>query len=177
MLTPLGVFLPAEQLLSRGCCVVGDLVEIDRILYAHWAVYVGNGEVVHLSEPVNGRAQVVKCRLDTAAQDCLVRVNNKEVPAKERGLIPFPGEQVSENAAGVVGKTVRFHIVVRNSEHFVTQLKYGVGWSDQAKAMQNSMASLSSSPSGPRQVEKAHEDIWSEIHTILSSSPPVSPSH
>ncbi|KAK7460363.1 hypothetical protein BaRGS_00038891 [Batillaria attramentaria] len=131
MLTALGVFSPAEQLVSRDCCIAGDLLEIDRILYAHWAVYLGDGEVVHLSDPVRGRAVVERCRLEAAAQDCLVRINNKEVPAKERGLTPLPREEVIANAVNAIGKTVRYNIVIRNSEHFVTQLKYGVGWSDQ----------------------------------------------
>lgn len=175
MLKPLGVFEPAQLFLSKGHCVDGDLVEIDRILYTKWAVYVGNGEVVHLSEPVNGHAVVERCSLEKAAQDCLVRVNDKEVPAKERRLTPLPPETVVENALKAVGRTIRHNIVIRNSEHFVTQLKYGVGWSDQAKAMQGNMSVLSPAPSSPMQVEQAHKDIWGELHSILSSSPPSPP--
>ncbi|KAK7092152.1 phospholipase A and acyltransferase 3-like [Littorina saxatilis] len=177
MLRPLGVFLPADLLLLRECVKAGDLIEIDRKLYTHWAVYLGNNEVVHLPEPVdgNGKAVVERCSLESVAQDCLVRVNNKQVPAKERGLTELPREEIITNGVKSVGTTVRYNIVVSNGEHFVTRLKYGVGWSDQAKAMRHSMSSLSPSPSSPMQVEKAHTDIWSEITNILSGSPPVSP--
>lgn len=175
MLMPLGVFLPADLLLSRECCQAGDLLEIDRKLYAHWVVYIGNNEVVHVPETRKNKVVVEKCSLELVTQDCLVRVNNKQVPAKDRGLIELPSQQVVNQALSCVGSTVRYNFVVSNSEHFVTWLKYGVGWSDQAKAMRHSMSSLSPTPS-PRQVEKAHVDIWSEIHNILTSSPPVSPS-
>ena len=48
----------------------------------------------------------------------------------------------------------------------------------QAKVMRNSMSSLSDSPgASPKQLEKVHLDIFSEIHNILSCSPPVSPSN
>ncbi|XP_076437830.1 phospholipase A and acyltransferase 2-like [Babylonia areolata] len=176
MLMPLGVFLPAELLLSRECCQAGDLLEIDRKLYAHWVVYIGNNEVVHVPETRKNKVVVEKCSLESVAQDCLVRINNKQVPAKDRGVSELAREVVVANALSCVGSTVRYNFVVSNSEHFVTRLKYGIGWSDQAKAMRHSMSSLSPTPSSPRQVEKAHLDIWSEIHNILTSSPPVSPS-
>lgn len=139
MLRPLGVFLPAELLLSRDCCKAGDLLEIDRKLYAHWAVYIGNREVVHLPEPGEGQraAEVQRCWLAVVAQDCLVRVNNKQVPAKERGLAEAPRDRVVEAAIASVGTSVRCNIVVSNSEHFVTRLKYGVGWSDQVSLTLN----------------------------------------
>ena len=131
MLRPLGVFLPAELLLSRECCKAGDLLEIDRKLYAHWAIYIGNNEVVHLPETVESKAVVQRCSLESVSVGCLVRVNNKQVPAKERCLTELPREEVVANAINCVGTTVRYNIVVSNSEHFVTRLKYGVGWSDQ----------------------------------------------
>ncbi|XP_075914990.1 phospholipase A and acyltransferase 3-like [Petromyzon marinus] len=30
---------------------VGDLIEIDRTYYQHWALYVGDGYVIHLAPP------------------------------------------------------------------------------------------------------------------------------
>lgn len=176
MLMPLGLFLPAELLLARECCQAGDLIEIDRKLYAHWVVYVGNNEVVHVPETRRNKVVVEKCTLESVAQDCLVRINNKQVPAKGRGLKELPREEVVTKALSCVGSTVRHNFVVSNSEHFVTRLKYGVGWSDQAKAMRHSMSSLSPTPSCPLQVEKAHMDIWSEIQNILTTTPPASPS-
>lgn len=32
----------------------GDLIEIFRPFYSHWAIYVGDGYVVHLAPPSKG---------------------------------------------------------------------------------------------------------------------------
>lgn len=37
--------------LSQAKLTPGDLIEIFRLGYAHWAVYVGDGYVVHLAPP------------------------------------------------------------------------------------------------------------------------------
>ena len=29
--------------------VPGDLIEIDRLVYSHWALYVGNGKAIHVT--------------------------------------------------------------------------------------------------------------------------------
>ncbi|KAK3583605.1 hypothetical protein CHS0354_039427 [Potamilus streckersoni] len=36
----------------------GDLVEFPRCIYSHWAVYIGNEEVVHLAGDPNARSKV-----------------------------------------------------------------------------------------------------------------------
>lgn len=37
--------------LSQATPKLGDLIEIFRFGYRHWAIYVGNGYVVHLAPP------------------------------------------------------------------------------------------------------------------------------
>ena len=39
---------------------VGDLIEIFRPFYRHWAIYVGDGYVVHLAPPSKG-AEGLRC--------------------------------------------------------------------------------------------------------------------
>jgi hypothetical protein len=131
MLRPLGLFLEPEALLQGDGCDPGDLLEIDRKLYVHWAVYIGNGEVVHLPESPEGTTVVERCSLQAVAQDDVVRVNNKQVHAREKDLTELPSDEVVKRAIECVGQSVPYNIVTSNGEHFVTKLKYGVGWSDQ----------------------------------------------
>lgn len=173
MLKPLGVFVPPDVLLQREVVQLGDLLEIDRKLYSHWAVFVGNSEVVHLPESRQGSALVARCSLQAVAQDGRVRGNNKQLAARERELTEFPDAEVVKRALDSVGTRVPYNIVTSNGEHFVTKLKYGVGWSDQARVMQASMSSLSQSQTNPIEMRRVHLDLFSEIQHILSTSPPV----
>lgn len=116
----------------------GDIVEIDRTLYAHWALYVGGGHVVHIVDehsnqdlPVGGWGLVKRDALVAVAGNSFVRANNKEVPAKERSLVANPPIEVVHQALRMVGKLVPYNTLTRNSEHYLTEWKYGRGWSDQ----------------------------------------------
>ena len=135
MLRPLGVFLPADDFISREDYKDGDLLEIDRKLYSHWVVSIGHDDVVNLPEATNNNCCVVveHVPLLEVAHNCHVRVNNKQVPAKDRGLQDVSQKDVVNNALNSVGRTVSYNFFSSNSEHFVTRLKYGVGWSDQAR--------------------------------------------
>jgi hypothetical protein len=83
---------------------LGDIIEIDRLLYTHWALYVGNGYVVHIvgddnqDLPDTQEAVVKKALLRDVVADNCCRINNKEVPAKERSLSPLDGEVVAKKA-------------------------------------------------------------------------------
>ena len=116
----------------------GDLVEIDRTLYAHWALYVGGGQVVHIVDehsnqdlPIGSWGLVKRDALTSVAGSSFVRANNKEVPAKERLLVAHSPTEVVQNALRMVGKLVPYNTLTRNSEHYLTEWKYGKAWSDQ----------------------------------------------
>lgn len=114
---------------------LGDLIEIDRTIYTHWGLYVGDGEIVHVSGPKSdissSESFVRRSFLKEVAGDCLVRVNNKEVPAKERGLECLPLEEILSRSLNSVGQSVPYNFLTKNVEHYVTEWRYGVGWSDQ----------------------------------------------
>ncbi len=127
----LGNFVPP-------CCChpqPGDLIEIDRKLYSHWALYIGEDQVVHVSgESYDIAYEGVTVRqssLEEVAGDSLLRINNKDVPAKERGLKALEPRKIIANARRCVGKVVVHNMLSNNAEHFVTLWRYGVGWSDQ----------------------------------------------
>ncbi|XP_073515617.1 phospholipase A and acyltransferase 2-like [Phyllobates terribilis] len=114
----------------------GDLIEFFRPGYKHWAVYVGNGYVVHLSDlnglsslssAFGGMVVVKKEPLVCVANGCVYRVNNKD----DKKRIPYPSEIIIQSALKEVGEIKEYNLTSDNCEHFSTRLRYGDGFSDQ----------------------------------------------
>ncbi|XP_059566322.1 phospholipase A and acyltransferase 3-like isoform X4 [Myotis daubentonii] len=119
----------------------GDLIEIFRPGYQHWALYVGDGYVVHLAPPgdITGaalanlmssgteRAIVKKERLSVVAGKHKYRVNNKH----DRKYSPRPPRKIVQRAEEKVGEEMLYKLTTDNCEHFVNELRYGVHRSDQ----------------------------------------------
>uniref|UniRef100_A0A8C9PPZ2 LRAT domain-containing protein n=1 Tax=Spermophilus dauricus TaxID=99837 RepID=A0A8C9PPZ2_SPEDA len=108
----------------------GDLIEIFRFGYEHWAIYVGNGYVVHpaptpeaarggvsgFSSVVGNRAIVKKELLSMVAGRDKYRVNNKN----DKKYNPLPPNKIVQQAEKMVGKEVPYSLTSDNCEHFVT---------------------------------------------------------
>ncbi|KAM9743007.1 phospholipase A and acyltransferase 3-like isoform 1-T4 [Menidia menidia] len=134
----------------------GDLIEVYRGAYNHWAVYIGDGDVVHLVVPDGGgggssgssgssgsllgflpglggtKGLVRRESLrDVAGTDPWL-VNN----AMDRDEEPYPPEQIVKRALKRVGDRVRYHLVKFNCEHFAKELRYGVAESSQVKEVE-----------------------------------------
>ncbi|KAB0363055.1 hypothetical protein FD754_007211 [Muntiacus muntjak] len=121
----------------------GDLIEIFRPFYRHWAVYIGNGYVVHLAPPSEipgaGAASVMSALADKAfvkkERLCDVvgrdryHVNNKH----DGRYSPLPPSKIVQRAEELVGQEVLYKLTSENCEHFVNELRYGVPRSDQVK--------------------------------------------
>ncbi|XP_059566333.1 phospholipase A and acyltransferase 3-like isoform X14 [Myotis daubentonii] len=119
----------------------GDLIEIFRPGYQHWALYVGDGYVVHLAPPGNIpgaalanlmssgslRAIVKKQLLCVVTGKDKYRVNNKH----DRKHKPLPPSKILRRAQELVGQEMRCNLTSDNCEHFVNELRYGVSRSDQ----------------------------------------------
>ncbi|XP_036996173.2 phospholipase A and acyltransferase 3 isoform X3 [Artibeus jamaicensis] len=121
----------------------GDLIEIFRPLYRHWAIYVGDGFVVHLAPPSEiagaGAASlmsaladkaIVKKELlyDVAGRD-KYHVHNKH----DDKYAPLPPNKIVQRAEALVGQEVLYKLTSDNCEHFVNELRYGVSRSDQVR--------------------------------------------
>ncbi|XP_055987717.1 phospholipase A and acyltransferase 3 [Sorex fumeus] len=121
----------------------GDLIEIFRPFYRHWAIYVGDGYVIHLAPPseIAGAGAssimsaladkaVVKKELlyDVAGRD-VYRVNNKH----DHKYPPLPPSKIVQSAEELVGQEVLYKLTSENCEHFVNELRYGVARSDQVR--------------------------------------------
>uniref|UniRef100_A0A2K5V1N8 Phospholipase A and acyltransferase 3 n=1 Tax=Macaca fascicularis TaxID=9541 RepID=A0A2K5V1N8_MACFA len=121
----------------------GDLIEIFRPFYRHWAIYVGDGYVVHLAPPSEvagaGAASVMSALTDKAivkkellydvAGSDKYQVNNKH----DDKYSPLPYSKIIQRAEELVGQEVLYKLTSENCEHFVNELRYGVARSDQAR--------------------------------------------
>ncbi|XP_058295689.1 phospholipase A and acyltransferase 2 [Hylobates moloch] len=120
---------------------LGDLIEISRFGYEHWAIYVGDGYVVHLAPPseiagagaasvlsaLTNKAIVKKELLSVVAGRDNYRVNNKH----DGRYTPLPSNKIVKRAEELVGQELPYSLTSDNCEHFVNDLRYGVSRSDQ----------------------------------------------
>ncbi|XP_034855725.1 phospholipase A and acyltransferase 1 isoform X2 [Mirounga angustirostris] len=119
----------------------GDLIEVFRSGYQHWALYLGDGYVINVAPLEDGisasftsaksvfsRKALVKMQLlrDVVGNDTY-RINNKY----DGTYSPLPVEEVMQRSETVIGQEVEYDILVNNCEHFVTLLRYGEGVSEQ----------------------------------------------
>ncbi|KAM7389350.1 hypothetical protein PAMP_023334 [Pampus punctatissimus] len=118
----------------------GDLIEISRSFYEHWAVYIGDGYVVHLvgqnlgssgaSSTVSGdsaKGQIKKEKLRDVVNGDSWRVNN----LYDKKWKPRPQQEIVKEALSWVGKDVKYSLTDANCEHFATRCRYGKGKSFQ----------------------------------------------
>ncbi|KAG7462621.1 hypothetical protein MATL_G00186690 [Megalops atlanticus] len=113
----------------------GDLIEIDRGIYKHWALYMGDGYVIHIVPPseiagagvcslmsvAHNRATVQLDLLETVAGKDSHRVKN----LLDSEYVPRDIDEILMEAKSMVGRVLRYDIVSCNCEHFVTNLRYG----------------------------------------------------
>ncbi|XP_044220571.1 phospholipase A and acyltransferase 4-like isoform X1 [Thunnus albacares] len=100
----------------------GDLIEIFRGLYRHWAVYIGDGYVVHLLAPEGFlNARVKKEKLQDVVNNNKWGINN----LLDGIYRPRPIRKIVEVALSWVGKDVEYSISDWNCEHFATKCRYG----------------------------------------------------
>ncbi|KAM8732994.1 phospholipase A and acyltransferase 3-like [Acanthopagrus schlegelii] len=119
----------------------GDLIEISRGLYQHWAVYIGDDLVVHMVPPSEVAGAGASSSMSVAAQTAVVkkeklsevvgtndwRVNND----LDEKYNPHQTEIIVEEALQLVGTEQPYDIKRWNCEHFAKKLRYGEAESSQ----------------------------------------------
>uniref|UniRef100_A0A3Q2P6J0 LRAT domain-containing protein n=1 Tax=Fundulus heteroclitus TaxID=8078 RepID=A0A3Q2P6J0_FUNHE len=106
----------------------GDLIEIFRSGYQHWAVYIGRGHVVHLvvtgdgsSVPVPGEMGVVlEQKLEEVVGNDRWRINNY----LDKKRKPQQGYAIVKQAIGFIDARLPYSVIKSNCEHFATDLRY-----------------------------------------------------
>ncbi|XP_034300121.2 phospholipase A and acyltransferase 3 [Magallana gigas] len=144
--------MAAKQFDSHNRSVIrkarkGDQLEFHRGWYSHWAVYIGNEEVIHLAgdenDGLNGninpshafticgksfnKAVVKRENVWKVVLDSKVEVNNN----KDRKCKPRRPHEIVEEAIMKIGD-IGYNVLWQNCEHFAAYCRYGVNWSEQA---------------------------------------------
>nr|XP_056709442.1 phospholipase A and acyltransferase 3-like [Euleptes europaea] len=127
----------------------GDLIEISRPVYQHWAIYVGNGNVIHLAPEsevpgagisslysiVTDHGVVKEEPLWKVVGEDKCRINNKYDGRYTR----LPIHKIISRAKAEVGRVMAYNVFSQNCEHFVTELRYGTPDSDQVCRLSSSV--------------------------------------
>ncbi|XP_016119125.1 HRAS-like suppressor 3, partial [Sinocyclocheilus grahami] len=119
----------------------GDLIEIPRPSYQHWAICSEEGNVIHIVPPSENA--------DAGVSSVKSVLHNKAIVKKEKLLdvvgtddyrihnvldkqhAPLPISHILQKAESLVGMVVPYNVLTDNCEHFVTGLRNGVQQSQQ----------------------------------------------
>ncbi|XP_066936751.1 phospholipase A and acyltransferase 1-like [Clytia hemisphaerica] len=108
----------------------GDLIQVKgeniyQWFYSHFAVYIGNGEIVHVTEPKvkreGSKIWVLREKMVEAFAGRSVRKNNHLDDV-------FPVKRVQDiirEARGKVRQPWEYNFLTNNCEHFASQCRYG----------------------------------------------------
>ncbi|XP_060939384.1 phospholipase A and acyltransferase 4-like isoform X2 [Limanda limanda] len=110
----------------------GDLIEISRGSYQHWAVYIGENEVVHLvreggkssgssANPGNINGKVKREEFTDVVGNDSYRVNN----LLDNSRNPRDPSIIVDEACAMVDRKLPYDLVTCNCEHFATRIRYG----------------------------------------------------
>ncbi|NWV40062.1 HRSL1 enzyme, partial [Grantiella picta] len=128
--------------IAHGSChpKPGDLIEIKWGLYQHWALYMGDGYVIHVTA-VDENAQALPASTATLStgkvkvkKELLTKVvGNDEWTVNNKYdwyCSPLPMEEIIRHAEGYIDKEVPYDLIRNSSEAFVENLRYGDQVSD-----------------------------------------------
>ncbi|KAG9272468.1 phospholipase A and acyltransferase 4 isoform X1 [Astyanax mexicanus] len=121
----------------------GDLIEIYRGTYQHWAIYIGDGYVIHLAPPSEhaqagaysmmsvlcDKAVVKKEQLWDVVGDDMYTINN----LLDHKYEPRPVQDILRDAHSLLYRELPYCVFRGNCEHFATELRYGKAESRQVR--------------------------------------------
>ncbi|NXR24483.1 PA216 protein, partial [Cinclus mexicanus] len=110
------------------------IIEIDRPYYQHWALYMGNGYVIHVTDKgdasILGSMASVQTPWPKVKKELLMkvagcdkwRVNN----TYDRNWSPRPVKEIIQVAEKYIDMEVHYAVNSINCEHFFIRLRYGL---------------------------------------------------
>lgn len=119
----------------------GDVLSVNRGLYRHYGVYVGNGTVVHFSggeghELSARRACIRKATLESFRK-------NGEIQIETRCCKSYSRKETVMRALGAVGtEKGKYSLPWNNCEHFANWCRYGKKRSLQVERFVNKIGGL-----------------------------------
>lgn len=137
--------------IKRGICNQGRSLNFGPFAWQHWALYEGQGCVIHLttiddgnssgfvvgssSNSSEGNVKINREELKKVVGKSLCRVNNLENCLGSRNINgPLPVKEILERARSAMHEVRRYNVLEANCEHFVTWCRYGKGFSGQGCA-------------------------------------------
>lgn len=112
----------------------GDLLEFNRGLYSHYALYLGQGKVMNVDaeEKTTKSALICEKMLEDVCGGCRVRVrNHDEVAKKYFQTSPKSVHEIIHSAKSYKNSVVPYELHFRNCEYYSTLWRYGKGFSTQ----------------------------------------------
>ena len=107
----------------------GDMIQkkgnwVYQWFYSHFAIYIGNGEIVHVNK-VQDNYLIVRDNMVSAFNGELVRKNNHlDNAILFCNSIKNP-RKIVKDAREMVGTPWNYSVLFHNCEHFATQCRYG----------------------------------------------------
>lgn len=131
---------------------VGDAIEFRGRFYSHWAIYIGNGKIIHVSDvrisccsgtsnfsSVSSergksfkKAEIKVSKFDDETKGCRAFKNN----SVDERFPPNPVEEIIWTAMLLQGP-IDYNLRTNNCEHFVTLCRNGVLMSAQVENCEN----------------------------------------
>ncbi|KAF7661018.1 hypothetical protein LDENG_00270370 [Lucifuga dentata] len=121
----------------------GDLIEIFRGSYQHWAVYIGDGFVIHLAPPSEVAGVGSSSMMSVLSEKAVVKqeelwdvVGNNHWKINnclDKEYKPLSSDVIVREARAMVGEERPYCVFRGNCEHFVNELRYGKAESRQVR--------------------------------------------
>ncbi|XP_030594719.1 phospholipase A and acyltransferase 3-like [Archocentrus centrarchus] len=122
---------------------LGDLIEVFRGNYQHWAVYIGDGFVVHLAPPSEVPGAGSSSMMSVLTEKALVKKEElwdmvgtdewKISNSLDGKYQPREPHIIVREACKMVGQELPYCVFRGNCEHFVNELRYGKAESRQVR--------------------------------------------
>lgn len=146
----------------------GDLLEVQRTLFTHFGIYLGDNRVAHLipdilpllttdSRHIQEMVTNTRLLLGVLSKHASIRVDSVEDFAYGAAILlnamdrtvdrsPLSGDEVARRAERQIG-TVSYSLLWNNCEHFVTYCRYGAAQSLQTDQVRDPCAHVHTSRS------------------------------